>query len=229
MINPLVPFTIRGVIWYQGEANASRAYQYRTLFPALITHWRNAWNEKFPFYFVQLPNLKRKHGSGWPELREAQLMTLSVENTGMVVTIDVGDSLDLHPRNKKPVGDRLAALAAARTYGIPGIADTGPVYEGAAREGNAIRVRMTPGKGRIRSVDDAVRGFTVAGPDRVFRVARARIEGHEVIVWSDDIAEPVAVRYAWGENPAWSITDDTGFPASPFRTDDWPEVTFHRR
>ncbi len=229
MINPLVPYGIRGVIWYQGEANASRAYQYRTLFPALIRHWRDAWKEDLPFYYVQLPNLKRRSGSGWPELREAQLMTLSVPHTGMVVSIDVGDSLDLHPRNKKPVGHRLASIALRETYGSGHASGMGPLYAGSIIGNGRIRIRFTCANGGLQLLKTGSTGFVIAGEDSVFHDAQAAVEGQDVVVWSTKVTTPIAVRYAWGENPAWSLLDGSRSPASPFRTDDWPETTYSRR
>jgi len=234
MIHPLIPFAVKGVIWYQGEANASRAYQYRRLFPALIRSWRKTWeNEKLPFYYVQLPNLFRQPDpskSVWAELRESQLQTLSLTNTGMAVTIDVGDSMDIHPRNKKPVGERLARIALNKDYGHSQVVPSGPVYAGYRPDGASIRISFSEIDGGLlaRSVDN-ITGFVVAGEDRIFVPARAKIEANEVVVWCDRVQQPVAVRYAWGDNPEWSLMNAAGLPASPFRTDDWPLTTFGRK
>lgn len=231
MIHPWLTTTLRGFIWYQGEANATRATQYRKLFPAMIECWRDGWKDRtLPFYFVQLPNLERnldRRKEGWPELRDAQLATLNVPFTGMAVTIDVGDPMDLHPRVKRPVGERLARLALHHTYGWRHVIPSGPLYEGHRIEGSSIRAtfREVGGGLQWRSGTGAT-GFLIAGEDRVFRPARARIEGNSVVVWRDDIERPQAVRYAWAENPAASLMNSAGLPASPFRTDTWNEATF---
>lgn len=231
MIHPWLPAAIRGVIWYQGEANATRATQYRRLFPALIEAWRTGWkDETMPFYFVQLPNLKRGldlRKEGWPDLREAQRAALAVPNTGMAVTIDVGDPMDLHPRVKRPVGERLALLALNRTYGRSGTTASGPLYAGHRVDGSRIMVRFTELGGGLRGrVGPELTGFLIAADDQVFRPAQARIEGDEVVVWRTDVPHPVAVRYAWAEDPDWSLMNAARLPASPFRTDAWREVTF---
>lgn len=231
MINPWLRFSIRGVIWYQGEANASRASQYRELFPALIETWRAGWNDPdMPFYYVQLPNLRRGQDirkEGWPALRDAQRTTLSVHHTGMAVTIDVGDPLDLHPRNKRPVGERLARLALSGTYGWTSVVPCGPMYVGHRILQNKIVVGFNEISGGLRSRSGvSLTGFLIADVDRVFRPAQARIEGDAVVVWHPGIPEPVAVRYAWAEDPDWSLMNAAQLPASPFRTDAWHEVTF---
>ncbi len=234
MIAPIIPFAMKGVIWYQGEANASRAYQYRRLFPTLINEWRERWGRgDFPFYFVQLPNLKRGREpspSGWAELREAQLMTLSLPNTGMAVTIDVGDSTNLHPANKKPVGLRLALIAESMLYGRKEVEYSGPLYRSMNVEDNKIRLAFDHiGGGLVAKNEHTLAGFTIAGADKKFYPAEARIEGDRIVVWNLDIREPVAVRYAWANNPTCSLYNKAGLPASPFRTDNWPETTFTRR
>lgn len=234
MIVPLVPYAMKGVIWYQGEANAARAYQYRTLFPALIQDWRCRWGQgDFPFYFVQLPNLKRgpePSRSGWAELREAQLLALHIPNTGMVVTIDVGDSLNLHPTNKRPVGLRLAAIAEAQLYGTTAATYSGPLYTSMTIDGDRITLAFDHVDGGLVAKDGLpLLGFMVAGTDKLFHTAEATIAGDRVQVRSEQVANPIAVRYAWADNPFCSLFNVAGLPASPFRTDDWPEVTFTRR
>jgi sialate O-acetylesterase len=234
MIEPIIPFAMKGVLWYQGEANTARAYQYRTLFPALIENWRTRWGEgNFPFYFVQLPNLKRgpePSRSGWAELREAQLLTLRLPNTGMVVTIDVGDSLSLHPTNKKPVGERLARTALARLYGYDSLTFSGPVYKSMMRDDAGITISFEYcGKGLCSKEGRPLAGFTIAGEDKVFHPAEATIVGDDLRVFSADVQRPIAVRYAWQDNPSATLYNVEGLPASPFRTDDWPEVTFGKR
>lgn len=229
MIAPLMPFAIRGVAWYQGESNAPRAYQYRTLLPALIRGWREAWGEgTFPFLIVQLPNFgARKEEPGpdvWAELREAQLMALRLPNTGLAVAIDVGDAKNLHPHRKAEVGERLALWALGTTYHQP-IVYSGPLYDSAKIEGNEIRIHFTHTGDGLAAHGESLRGFAIAGADHIFHWANARIEGESVIVSSPEVANPVAVRYAWAANPDCNLYNSAGLPASPFRTDDWPETT----
>ncbi|HKU78143.1 MAG TPA: sialate O-acetylesterase [Pyrinomonadaceae bacterium] len=233
MIAPLVPFAIRGAIWYQGESNAGRAYQYRTLFPIMIRNWRSAWGHEFPFYFVQLANWHANKAepdeSDWAELREAQTMTLREPQTGMAVTIDIGDENDIHPRNKLDVGRRLAAWALAGTYGQKDI-PSGPLFDSFKIEGSdKVRIRFKHGAGLKTSDGGPVKGFAIAGDDRRFVWADARIDGDTVIVSSPKVMKPVAVRYGWADNPMANLYNGAGFPASPFRTDDWPGVTATRR
>jgi sialate O-acetylesterase len=229
MIAPLTPYAIRGAIWYQGESNASRAAQYRRLFPAMIRDWRRAWGGgDFPFYFVQLANFMQTAAepgeSEWAELREAQLMTLKQPATGMAVIIDIGEADDIHPRNKHDVGHRLALAALARTYGQKE-EYSGPLYESSSVEGNKVRVRFKHAGGLKTKDGGPVKGFAVAGEDRKFVWAEAKIEGDEVVVWSDRVARPIAVRYAWADNPVANLYNGAGLPASPFRTDSWPRVS----
>ena len=232
MIAPLVRFAIRGAIWYQGESNAGRAYQYRTLFPIMIRNWRSAWGHEFPFYFVQLANWHANKAepdeSDWAELREAQTMTLREPQTGMAVTIDIGDENDIHPRNKLDVGRRLAAWALAGTYGQKDI-PSGPLYDRFTIEGDKIRIRFKHGVGLKTSDGGVVKGFAIAGEDRRFVWADARIDGDTVIVSSSKVIKPVAVRYGWADNPLANLYNSAGLPASPFRTDDWPGVTATHR
>jgi sialate O-acetylesterase len=232
MIAPLVPFAIRGAIWYQGESNAGRAYQYRTLFPIMIRNWRSAWGHEFPFYFVQLANWHANKAepdeSDWAELREAQTMTLREPQTGMAVTIDIGDENDIHPRNKVDVGRRLAAWALFGTYGQK-VVPSGPLFDRFAVEGDKVRIRFKHGAGLKTSDGGPLKGFAIAGEDRRFVWADARIDGDAVIVSSPKVLKPVAVRYGWADNPLANLYNAAGFPASPFRTDDWPGVTATRR
>ncbi|GAB2943517.1 sialate O-acetylesterase [Hymenobacter coalescens] len=228
MIHPLVPYTLRGVIWYQGESNVDRGYQYRRLFPALIGSWRQEWGQpKLPFYFVQIA----PHGSANPEIREAQLLTmLSVPRTGMAVITDAGDSTDIHPRNKQVVGHRLAQWALAREYGEKKRPTSGPIYEQMRVQGGRVRLRFrhTDG-GLVARGGEFLREFTVAGPDSVFRPAQARIEGRHVVVWSDEVKQPVAVRFAWKHTPFPNLYNGASLPASPFRTDQWRTPTQGKR
>lgn len=223
MIHGLLPYTLRGVVWYQGESNAERAYQYRTLFPALITNWRHDWQRpRLPFYFVQIaPNRGQN-----PEIRDAQLHTLrTVPHTGLVVTTDVGDSLDLHPRDKRTVGHRLALWALAKDYGQPNLAYSGPLYQRMALHNGAVHLRFEHAAGLRARDGGPLREFTVAGPDSVFRPARARIVGRTVVVSSPQVARPVAVRFGWRHSPMPNLVNAAGLPASPFRTDAWPVAT----
>jgi len=227
MIKPLAPYALRGVLWYQGESNSSRAFQYRSLFPALIHDWRATWGEsELPFYFVQLaafePGLIEQNK--WPELREAQLMALSLPETGMAVAIDIGNPRDVHPKNKQEVGNRLARLALRRIYGRE-IADSGPIYRGMIAEGSQLRLTFDHTEGGLEAKGGALRGFTVAGEDREFHPAEARIEAGTVVVWSEAVPEPKASRYGWADSPDCNLYNSSGLPASPFRTDDWPALT----
>ncbi|MCU0458802.1 MAG: sialate O-acetylesterase [Bacteroidales bacterium] len=228
-IAPVMPYGIRGVIWYQGENNAGNGHQYRSLFPLLINDWRIGWQQgNFPFLFVQLPNyLKRTEEPGeskWAELREAQMMTLRYPATGMAVTIDIGDPDDIHPKNKREVGRRLSLLARKLAYGEEIVA-SGPLYESMKVEGSVVRLRFASvGSGLISSDPSGLKGFTVAGTDGKFCIADALIDGDEVIVSSPRVPMPVAVRYAWADNPECSLINREGLPASPFRTDSTRET-----
>lgn len=230
MIAPLVPYAIRGAIWYQGESNAGRAYQYRTLFPLLIKDWRARWGQgDFPFLFVQLANYqpvaKEPGDNDWAELREAQAMTLALPKTGMAVTIDLGDANDIHPGNKQDVGNRLALNARHLVYG-ESIVYSGPVYKSMKIEGNRIRLLFDHAQdGLMSKGDEKLQGFAIAGAERKFVWAEAVIDGQTVVVSSPQIAQPVAVRYAWAINPVCNLYNRAGFPASPFRTDAWLEIT----
>ncbi len=232
MIYPIVNYTIKGTIWYQGESNSARAYQYRTLFPNLIQDWRNHWSmPDMPFLFVQLANFRAPAGQpvddAWAELREAQTMTLAVPYTGMAVAIDIGEAGDIHPKNKQDVGLRLALNALKISYGKD-IVYSGPMYESMQKEGNKIRLRFSSVGGGLELADKYgyAKAFAIAGSDRVFHWAKAGLDGNEVVVYSDKVANPIAVRYAWGTNPDdANLYNKEGLPASPFRTDDWPGIT----
>ncbi len=232
MINPIVPFAIKGAIWYQGEANVSQSYQYRELMPLMIRDWRNKWGYDFPFYMVQLANFMQRQDkpqeSTWAELREAQLMTrLHLDKVGMATIIDIGEANDIHPKNKQEVGRRLALAARATAYGEK-ITYEGPVFSGYKTKGNSITVNFRRGtaKGLRTSDNGEVKGFAVAGADHVWHWADAKIEGNTVKVSSPDVAFPIAVRYAWADNPECNLVNSDGLPASPFRSDDWPGLSF---
>lgn len=235
MLYPLAPYAIKGAIWYQGETNAGRAYQYRTLLPAMIRDWRRLWGQgDFPFGIVQLANYmavsEEPHESEWAELREAQLLTsLNVPNVGLAVTIDIGEATDIHPKNKQDVGKRLALWALAKCYGAK-MEYSGPLYQSMKIEGDKIVVSFThTAKGLVAAGSDTVKGFAIAGKDHKFVKANAKIDGNRVIVWSDKITQPVAVRYAWADNPVCNLYNSEMLPAVPFRTDDKPGLTFLNR
>lgn len=231
-VEPIKPYAIRGVIWYQGETNAGRSYQYREMFPLMIQHWRDAWRQgDFPFYWVQLADFMAERSepgdSGWAELREAQTMTLDrLPNTGEAVIVDLGEGSDIHPRNKLDVAKRLARLALADVYGR-GIVSRSPRYEGMEVEGDKILVHFKDANGPLKTFDtQVVQGFAIAGADRKWYLASAEIVGDDTVaVRSDQVKEPVAVRYAWADNPVCNLYNSVGLPVTPFRTDDWPGVT----
>lgn len=225
MINPLVDFAIAGAIWYQGEANVARASQYGELLPLMINDWREKWGYNFPFYIAQLANFMNvqteAEESEWAELREAQVTALNLENTGLAVLIDVGEAADIHPKNKQDVGKRLALNALAQTYGLH-IPYSGPMYDSYKIEGNHIRLSFNHTEGGlVAKGSEVLEGFYVAGADRVFHKADARIEGDTIVVSSEKVGFPVSVRYAWANNPVCNLYNGAGLPASPFRTDRW--------
>ncbi len=231
MIAPLLPFAIKGALWYQGETNAGRSYQYRKSFPLLINDWRRLWNDEFPFYFVQLSSFgsyqNSNQGSGWAELREAQTMTLSLPKTGMAVTTDIGNPKDIHPTNKQDVGKRLAAEALKNTYGL-NIVSAGPMYASVNFEkGKAtISFKNVGGGLMIKDKFGYLKGFEIAGEDKVFYYAKAEIQGDKVLVYHPKGAKPASVRYAWADAPEdANLFNQEGFPACPFRTDQWKGVT----
>ncbi|HSI83685.1 MAG TPA: sialate O-acetylesterase [Candidatus Methylacidiphilales bacterium] len=252
MISPLLPYAITGAIWYQGESNAGRAYNYSKVFPIMIEDWRAHWEQgPFPFYFCQLANFMAKTDtpkeSGWAELREAQTKTLSLPNTGMAVLIDIGESADIHPRNKKDAGERLGKAALAQTYGVK-IPYSGPKYKSQTVEGDKIRLSFEHTDGGLvakklpetfsvqssknetkplvlPSTDSELQGFYICGEDKVWKWAQAKVDGESVVVWSSEVPKPIAVRYAWADNPTCNLYNGAGFPAIPFRTDDFPPIT----
>ena len=228
---PIIPYAIRGAIWYQGETNDSRGYQYRKLFPALINDWRKTWGQgDFPFLFVQvasvLPPDPVPVESEWAELRESQALALKLPNTGMAVTVDIGEEKDVHPKNKQDVGYRLGLWARARVYGEK-ILYASPMYKSMKVEGNKIRLTFDNVYQGLDTRDNSpLQGFAIAGEDRKFVYAEAKIEKGKVIVWSEKVPNPVAVRYAWANNPlGCNLYNSANLPAAPFRTDDWPAKT----
>ncbi|GAB3636440.1 sialate O-acetylesterase [Hymenobacter arcticus] len=234
MIAPLIPLAIKGVIWYQGESNADRAAQYRTLFPALIADWRQQWGAELPFLFVQLANFQptkpEPSESAWAELREAQAQALRLPRTGMATAIDIGDPADIHPHNKQEVGRRLALAARRVAYGDNKLTASGPTYASLITKGSAIQLKFSSvGKGLVVKESAALQGFAVAGADRQFHWATARLVGNEVVVKSAAVPAPVAVRYDWADSPTGNLYNQAGLPAVPFRTDTWPGVTEGRK
>ena len=251
MIRPLAPFAIKGVIWYQGESNAERAYRYRDLMPSMIRDWRSLWGYDFPFYITQIAGYKAVSDTpgddSWAELREAQQMaTRSLDRCGMACIIDLGEAEDVHPVRKREVGERLARLSLSGDYGKKIVA-SGPRFESYKIRNGAIVVtfsdvaeglRIIPSGSfaaerygtRNERVDKAesgiLSGFQIAGPDKVWHWADARIEGNQVVVWSQEVPQPLAVRYAWSVNPVCNLFNSEGLPAWPFRTDDWPGITY---
>jgi sialate O-acetylesterase len=253
VIHPIVPYSLAGILWYQGESNTGASYEYRAEFPLMITDWRKQWGQpELPFYFCQiansLPKQSRPGSSAWAELREAQTMALSLPSTAMAVLIDLGESGDVHYRNKKEAADRLLRIALAKNYGRKAIVYASPLYDSMSIEGNAIRIRFKNVDGGLvahplpatynviselgktaplipNSPASPLEGFAICGQDRKWEWAKARIDGDTVVVQSDKVPNPIAVRYAWAENPTCNLYNKAGLPASPFRTDDFPEVT----
>jgi sialate O-acetylesterase len=227
MIAPLIPYAIRGATWYQGESNAGNAKAYASLFPAMIKNWREDWGQgDFPFLFVQLANYMARApqpgGSNWAALRESQTKTLSLPKTGMAVIIDIGEEKDIHPKNKQDVGKRLALAGLKVAYGKDDIVYSGPMYESMKEEGGAIRLSFKHvGGGLVAKGGEKLTGFAVAGEDKKWVWADAKIDGTNVVVSSASVSKPVAVRYAWGDNPECNLYNKEDIPAVPFRTDDW--------
>jgi len=231
-IAPLIPYPMRGAIWYQGEANSHgvRTLCYAELLTAMITHWRSAWEDEFPFGIVQLPGFRDpptapvQTNSTWAVMREQQLRVVqSVPRTGLAVTIDLGEVDDIHPKRKTEVGERLAAWALREVYGRMEIVACGPLYRDMAVEGSAIRIRFDHAEG-LHARGGPPRALAIAGEDHVWHAAEGRIEGNELVVSAAAVPRPVAVRYGWADFPPCNLYNGAGLPASPFRTDDWPIV-----
>lgn len=229
MLYPIIPYGIKGVIWYQGESNAGRAWQYRSLFQALIEDWRVHWGQGyFPFLFAQLANYmdipEQPIDDDWAELREAQTMALRLPNTGMAVTMDIGEQFDIHPRNKQDVGHRLAVAAKKVAYGQD-IVHSGPMYRSMEVNKDEIEIAFDYVGNGLTVKGEKLKGFQIAGSDKKFYWAEANIVGGKVFVKSEKVKQPVAVRYGWGKNMECNLYNKNGLPASPFRTDDWPGIT----
>lgn len=225
MIEPLLSYAMRGIIWYQGESNVLNPVQYRTLFPALIKNWRDRWGiGEFPFYYVQIAPFNYKTNPvDVAFLREAQTMALSITNTGMAVTMDIGNPNNIHPKVKKPVANRLARLALANDYGKTDLMYSGPLYKAHKIQGDKVWIAFDHvGGGLISRDGEALTHFTIAGEDQKFFKAKATTNGKTVMVSSEVVAKPVAVRYGWGNADMPNLSNQEGLPASSFRTDDWP-------
>ena len=231
MIAPLVPFAVRGILWYQGESNAGRAFQYRRTFPLMIQDWRKHWQDDMPFYFVQLSsfgsNQNSNEGSNWAELREAQTMTLQLPKTGMAVTTDIGDPKDIHPKNKQDVGKRLAAWALKNTYN-QAVVPSGPLFKSVVfeRDKAILTFDFVANGLMVKDKYGYLKGFEIAGEDRVFHYAKAEIVGDKVVIFYPKGMKAAAVRYAWSDAPEEAnLFNSEGFPASSFRTDTWKGLT----
>ena len=224
MVKPWTAFPIKGVIWYQGEANVGRSEQYGDLFPALITDWRRQWRSNFPFYFVQLANFmeskKIQPNSEWAALREAQTKALKLDQVGMAVTIDIGLADDIHPKNKQEVGRRLALLALAGSYG-KNVSSSAPVFQNYIIKGDKMELDFGQKQDGFKIKDTTLHGFTIAGPDRVFYSAEAMVQNGKIIVSSPKVSVPLAARYGWADNPDCNLYGENGLPVAPFRTDCW--------
>lgn len=229
VVSPTVGYGIRGAIWYQGEANQKRGYQYRSLFPLLINSWRERWGQgDFPFYWVQLADFKEEigspsGGSDWAEVREAQTMALNLPNTGQTVIFDLGEGRNIHPTNKQDVANRLVRHPLAKIHGYPIVAES-PMFKNMVIKGNKAVISFSNVQRKLYAFDTKeVHGFYIAGEDQHFVKANARIVGkNRVELSANEVANPVAVRYGWEDNPIINLYDKQGLPVAPFRTDDWP-------
>lgn len=227
MIHPLIPYGIKGVIWYQGESNQDYAPNdpeiYLKLFPLIINSWREEWKQgDFPFYYVQIAPYPRNFTNVGPLVRDVQRKTLSVKNTGMAVILDIGDTTNIHPKNKLDVGNRLALWALAKDYGKSNLVYSGPLYQSINIKGNKAVIGFSDTGNGLMTNDEKLLGFEIAGEDKIFYLANASIQGNEVVVTSDKVKKPLAVRYAFTNTSIASLFNKEGLPASSFRTDDWP-------
>ncbi len=234
MLEPVAPLSIRGAIWYQGEANFERAHQYRELLPAMIGDWRKLFHQDdFPFYIVSLPAFMHRRAEpsddSWAELREAQAFTANnVKNVGLAVTVDTGDPDNIHPADKQIVGERLALCALAKNYGEK-ISYEGPTYVSLEQLPGALKLHFKHTDGGLTVKGEKLGEFSVAGKDHQWHWAEAKLDGDSIIVASSAVPEPEAARYAWQANPAATLFNSAGLPAVPFRTDNWPDVTANHK
>jgi sialate O-acetylesterase len=218
----LAPYKLRGMLWYQGEGNAGNPGIYEKQLSQLVTSWRSLWQDEVPFAWVQLPNYRDSDSESWPRIRESMMKVLALPKTGMAITLDIGDPKDIHPKNKQDVGKRLSFWALATVYDKSVPAISGPLPSGSKVEGAEIRISLKHATGLKTRDGGAPRGFRIAGADKSWKAAVARIEGTEVVVSSPDVSAPAAARYAWAENPDCNLVNGAGLPATSFRTDDWP-------
>jgi sialate O-acetylesterase len=219
----LAPYTLRGMLWYQGEGNAGNPGLYETQLTQLVTSWRTLWQDEVPFAWVQLPNYRTSNSESWPRLRESMMKVLALPKTGMAITLDIGDPQDIHPKNKQDVGKRLSYWALATVYGRSVPAISGPLPTGSQVEGDALRVSFRHADGLKTRDGAAPRGWLLAGADKAWKPAEARIDGTSVVVRSAAVPAPVAARYAWAENPDAHLVNGAGLPATSLRTDTWPD------
>ena len=219
MLHPLINYTMKGVIWYQGESNAEQAHLYRSLFPAMVQNWRSDWNQgDFPFYYVQITPHKGQNSA----IREAQLLSLkTIPNSGMVVTTDVGNATNIHPIDKQTVGQRLALIARSKTYGENQLVYSGPIYNQMKIKKDKVQLFFDYSNSGLKKTTEKLKEFEIAGNDKVFYPADAKIDGKTIVVWSSKVKNPVAVRFAWKPVPEPNLFNKENLPASPFRTDDW--------
>jgi sialate O-acetylesterase len=234
VVHPTLGYGIKGVIWYQGESNAGRAHEYADLFPFMIEQWRKEWGQgDFSFYWVQLADFMAEKAdaveatrSAWAELRESQTKTMALPNTGQAVIIDLGEGKDIHPRNKHDVAARLVRWALVKDYGLK-FPYRSPEFKTVAFSGNKATVTLDCFGSTLRPFDVAdARGFVICGEDKVWHWAKGKVVGtHQVEVWSDEVAAPIAVRYAWADNPVCNLFSNDGLPVTPFRTDDFEMIT----
>jgi sialate O-acetylesterase len=234
MVAPLVPLSITGTLWYQGEENSERGYEYRKVLPTMIADWRSAFGQgNFPFYIVSLPSYKERRATptddAWAETRESQAITVAtVPNTCLAVTIDTGDADNIHPKEKVPVGDRLARCALANNYGKK-ILFQGPTLRSVDRRSGSIVLHFSHADGGLIAKGGKLTEFAIAGDDRKWVWADARIEGDTIVVSSPSVTNPKEVRYAWQSNPMATLFNGEGLPAAPFRTDKWTGITEGQR
>lgn len=220
----LAPYTLRGMLWYQGEGNAGNPGLYEKQLSQLVTSWRALWQDEVPFAWVQLPNYRNSNSESWPRVRESMMKVLALPKTGMAITLDIGDPKDIHPKNKQDVGKRLSYWALSTVYGKPVAAISGPLPAGHQVEGSSIRISLKHAEGLKTRDGAAPRGLLIAGADKTWKPAVGEIKGTDLIVSSPDVTAPVAARYAWAENPDCNLVNGAGLPATSFRTDDWPAI-----
>ena len=222
MIAPLIPYEIKGVIWYQGESNTNQPELYQSLFSLMISNWRDDWKKEFPFYYVQIAPWNYGELIKSQKLREAQLLTLKVPKTGMVVTLDIGDVTNIHPAKKKEVGERLALWALAKDYNKK-VVPSGPIYKSMKINNNQIEITFDYAEGLKLNPVNEQSNFLIAGEDKIFKPAIVQIKNNKLVVYSDEIKNPKAIRYCWDNTSSATLFNKYNLPASSFRTDDWAD------